>query len=129
LWEGLADNTIDAIVSDHNPLDTESKKLEFDLAEFGIIGLETAFAVVHTYNQKLSLSQLIEKLAIRPREILKLPIPNIKEGQPANLTLFSATQEWNFTESAIRSKSRNTPFIGHTFKGKALAVINNGKIG
>jgi dihydroorotase len=129
LWEGLADNTIDAIVSDHNPLDTESKKLEFDLAEFGIIGLETAFAVVHTFNKTLSLSQLISKLSIRPREILKLPIPQIAEGHPANLTVFSTEQTWEFTEKSIRSKSKNSPFIGYTFKGKALAVINNGMIG
>jgi dihydroorotase len=128
LWEGLADNTIDAIVSDHNPLDTESKKLEFDLAEFGIIGLETAFAVVNTYNKTLPLYQLIEKLAIRPRQILKLPIPQIEEGQQANLTLFSTDLEWTFMEKSIRSKSRNSPFIGYTLKGKALAIINHGEV-
>jgi dihydroorotase len=129
LWEGLADNTIDAIVSDHNPLDTESKKLEFDLADFGITGLETAFAVVNTFNKTLSSDQLVNKLAIRPRELLKLPIPRIEEGQLANLTLFSTEHEWTYTEKTIRSRSRNSPFIGFTFKGKALAVINNGKIG
>jgi dihydroorotase len=129
LWEGLADNTIDAIVSDHNPLDTESKKLEFDLAEFGIIGLETAFAVVNTYNKTLPLHQLVEKLAIRPRQILKLPVPQIAEGQQANLTIFSTGHKWTYAENTIRSKSRNSPFIGRTFHGKALAIINNGNVG
>lgn len=128
LWEGLADNTIDAIVSDHNPLDIESKRLEFDLAEFGITGLETAFAVINTYNTTVSLPDLIEKLTLRPRQILQLPIPIIEEGQPANLTLFSTDQEWTYSEKNIRSKSFNSPFIGHAFKGKALAVINNGQI-
>ncbi|QHT66824.1 dihydroorotase [Rhodocytophaga rosea] len=128
LWQGLADGTIDAIVSDHNPLDEESKKLEFDLAEFGIIGLQTAFAVIHTHNQLLSLEQLIEKFTIRPREILQLPAVHMAEGQPANLTLFTTEQEWTFTEKQIRSKSRNTPFIGHTFTGKPVGIINNGKV-
>jgi dihydroorotase len=128
LWEGLADNTIDAIVSDHNPLDIESKKLEFDLAEFGITGLETAFALINTYNKILSVSDIVEKLAIRPRQILQLPVPAIEEGQVANLTLFSTELEWTYTEKNIRSKSLNSPFIGQTFKGKPLAIINNGKI-
>ena len=128
LWEGLADNTIDAIVSDHNPLDIESKKLEFDLAEFGITGLETAFALINTYNKILSVSDMVEKLAIRPRQILQLPVPAIEEGQVANLTLFSTELEWTYTEKNIRSKSLNSPFIGQKFKGKPLAIINNGKI-
>lgn len=128
LWEGLTDGTIDAIVSDHNPLDEESKKLEFDLAEFGIIGLQTAFALVHSHNQALTLEQLIEKFTIRPRQILQLPPVHIAEGQPATLTLFDTGKEWTFTEKHIRSRSRNTPFIGHTFTGKPVAVINNGKV-
>jgi dihydroorotase len=127
LLEGLADDTIDAIVSDHNPLDEECKKLEFDLAEFGIIGLETAFAVINTYRGELPLEKIIEKLTVIPRLILDLPLPELQEGKPANLTVFNSEDEWQFTEKHIRSKSKNTPFIGHTFKGKALAIINNGK--
>ena len=125
LWEGLADGTIDAIVSDHNPQDEESKKLEFDLAEFGVIGLETAFAVVNTHNPGLPLSQLVEKLTTQPRRILRLPPPRIEEGQPANLTFFDVHVEWTFTEADIRSKSINTPFIGQRFKGRALATMIN----
>jgi dihydroorotase len=128
LWEGLADGTIDAIVSDHNPQDEESKKLEFDLAEFGIIGLETAFAVVNTYNQHLSLPQLIEKLTTQPRRILRMSQPRIEVGQPANLTLFDAHTEWTFTEADIRSKSRNTPFVGKTLKGRPVATIQNERL-
>jgi dihydroorotase len=128
LWAGLTDGTIDAIVSDHNPLDEESKKLEFDLADFGIIGLETAFATVHTFNQRLSLQQLVDKFAYQPRRILQLPVPILEEGQPANLTIFDTDTEWTFTEKDIRSKSRNTPFAGTAFKGKVVAVINNGQL-
>ncbi|MBC7922511.1 MAG: dihydroorotase [Ferruginibacter sp.] len=128
LWEGLADGTIDAIVSDHNPQDEESKKLEFDLAEFGVIGLETAFAVVNTHNPGLPLFRLVEKLTTQPRRILRLPPPRIEEGQPANLTFFDAHVEWTFTEADIRSKSGNSPFIGHRFKGRPLATMINGQL-
>jgi dihydroorotase len=128
LWQGLADDTIDAIVSAHNPLDEESKKLEFDLAEFGIIGLQTAFAVINTHNKILSLEKLIEKLTTRPRRILQLPDIHIAENQPASLTLFNTEYEWVLTEKNILSRSKNSPFIGHTLKGKPVAIINNGKI-
>jgi dihydroorotase len=128
LWQGLADGTIDAIVSDHHPLDEESKKLEFDLADFGIIGLETAFAVVNTHKGSLPLEVLIDKCTTQPRRILQLPAVILAEGQAANLTVFDPDLEWTFTERDIRSKSRNTPFVGHTFRGKALGVVNNGRV-
>jgi len=121
LWAGLADGTIDTIVSDHNPHDDESKNLEFDMADFGIIGLETLFGAVNTYNQTLSLEELIDKITLQPRKILRLPVPQLVEGTKANLTVFTTDEEWTYTE--ILSNSRNTPFLGKTFKGKALVVI------
>ncbi|MDJ1481894.1 dihydroorotase [Cytophagaceae bacterium YF14B1] len=127
LWIGLADGTIDAIVSDHHPLDVEVKNLEFDLASFGIIGLETAFAVLNTYNTKLPTEQLVRLLSKQPRHILGLPTISISENQPANLTLFDTDTEWTFTEKDIRSLSKNTPFIGKNFKGKVWGVINQGQ--
>ncbi len=122
LKKGLADGTIDAICSDHSPEDEEMKKREFDDAAFGIIGLETAYAVANTH---LSRVDLITKFAIRPREILNLPVPVIKVGERANLTLFDPNKKWTFTESDIRSRSKNTPFVGTSFKGKALGIYNN----
>lgn len=122
---GLMDGTIDVIVSDHHPQDEESKNLEFDLAEFGMIGLETAFAVTHTFFPELSLEQLVDKMAIRPRQLLGFPVPQIAVGEPANLTLFDPQKEWVFDLGKIQSKSKNSPFIGQAFKGKALGVINN----
>ena len=127
LWAGLADGTIDAVVSDHSPLDEESKKLEFDLAEFGIIGLETAFAVLHTHNPSLPLEQLVGKFAVGPRNVLGLSLPELKEGMPANLTVFDPRAEWQFTTADIRSKSRNTPFVGTRFTGRVLGVIHQGR--
>lgn len=130
LWQGLADNTIDAVVSDHYPQDEESKNLEFDMAEFGIIGFETMFAVLNSLNNRqanpLPLAQLIEKITDNPRRILGLPLPVIAEGAVANLTLFTPQQAWTYTSQAIRSKSRNTPFIGYEFLGKAIGIFNKG---
>lgn len=128
LRQGVADGTIDVICSDHSPEDTENKLKEFDRAEPGIIGLETAFAVARTaMHQHLSIEKLVEKFTVNPRRILSLPIPVIKENETANLTLFDAETDWKFEEKDIRSKSKNTPFTGTTLKGKAIAVFNKGK--
>jgi dihydroorotase len=126
LWEGLADGTIDAVVSDHNPQDEEAKNLEFDLAEFGIIGLETAFGVLNKYNKMLSIEQIVDKFTHHPRTILRLPAHTISEGSLANLTLFNPDLEWVFSNT--RSKSKNSPFFGQTLKGRALYVINRNKV-
>lgn len=124
LKEGLADGTIDTIVSDHNPQDEESKNLEFDMADFGVIGLETAFAVANTFSD-LPIETLITKLTQTPAKLLRLSEQSIKEGVAANLTIFDPSKEWTFSEKDIRSKSKNTPFIGRTLKGKVINVINN----
>ncbi|MVM39199.1 amidohydrolase family protein [Spirosoma sp. HMF3257] len=125
LWAGLADGTIDAIVSDHSPQDAESKNLEFDQAEFGITGLETIFPVLVTYNKGLSLSQLIEKLTTRPRQILRLPAVSIAEGQPARLTLFDPTRTWIYEHTF--SKSKNSPFFDQSFTGRVVGTVHNGQ--
>ena len=123
LWEGLADGTIDVIVSDHNPQDEESKKLEFDMAEFGVIGLETVFASVNTFNKEILLEDIIDKITDNPRKVLRLNSPKIEEGAKANLTVFSPTEEYIYEEKNIISKSKNSPFIGKTLKGKVIKVI------
>lgn len=127
-WKYINDGTIDAIVSDHIPQDTESKQLEFDQADFGMIGLETMFSIVNTYNSKVELEKLIEKITIAPRTILGIEIPQIKEGVKANLTVFDAESEWILSVKDLRSKSVNTPFIGKKLKGRAVAVINNKQV-
>jgi dihydroorotase len=124
LKAGLADGTIDAIVSDHNPHDEESKNLEFDHADFGITGLETAFSTALEYSG-LSVEDIVEKLTNTPRYILRLAKVGIEEGAIANLTFFEPETEWKFDKSY--SKSKNTPFLGKRLKGKVRGVINNGK--
>ncbi|GAB4032368.1 dihydroorotase [Spirosoma jeollabukense] len=124
LWAGLADGTIDAIVSDHSPQDAESKNLEFDQAEFGVIGLETVFAAVMTHNQNVPLAQIIEKITSRPRQILRLLPVHIAGGQPANLTLFDPTATWTYDRTL--SKSKNSPFLGQRLTGRVIGTVHHG---
>jgi dihydroorotase len=129
LIKGVGDGTIDVISSDHSPEDVEAKHREFDYAAFGIIGLETCFAAANTaLNKKVPLEKIIACFVDAPRTVLNLALPEIKEGAAANLTVFNPQTEWTFTADHIKSKSRNTPFIGAKFKGKAIAVINKDKI-
>jgi dihydroorotase len=129
LLEGLADGTIDFICSNHTPWDQEMKNVEFPFAEFGMIGLETAFALCRTFLEKeLPLEQLVQRWAVGPRAVLGLPVPEIKPGARAELTLFDPEQAWTFAEKDIRSKSVNTPFVGQKFKGKVLGILNKGQL-
>jgi dihydroorotase len=123
-WKYLGDGTIDAIVSDHQPQDTECKNLEFDLADFGISNIETAFSSVYTANQKMSLAELIDKVTVQPRKVLNLSIPEIKVGASAELTVFDAAETWTPVAKELKSKSKNNPFIGKPLKGKVKAVFN-----
>jgi dihydroorotase len=125
LWAGLADGTIDAIVSDHTPQDAESKNLEFDLAEFGVTGLETVFSALITHNRDLPLDVLLDKLTIRPRQILRLPSVCIEENQTASLTLFDPAGSWTY--SRTRSKSKNSPFLGQTLTGRVVGTVHQGR--
>ena len=125
LLKGLSDGTIDVINSNHSPYEVEAKSLEFVYAEFGIIGLETTFALINTrLEEKFKPSDLVHLLAVQPRVVLSLPIPNIEEQAIANLTLFQPNKKWTFSQKDIFSKSKNTPFIGTEFRGKVLGVIN-----
>jgi len=126
LLNGLADGTIDAIVSQHTPHEIEFKNVEFEVAEFGIIGLQTAFSLA--LQAGLSIDLAVQKLAIGPREILNIDIPVIAEGEPANLVIFDADAEWEYTNKNNRSKSSNSPFIGQNLKGRILLTCNNNQV-
>lgn len=129
LLKGLADGTIDALVSAHRPQDTESKNLEFDLAEFGITSLETAFAVANTYlSPVIGLENVVAKLAYAPRTILQMAIPNIKVGEVANLSVFNPDQVWTPTEFTTASKSNNNPFFGHRLQGQVYGTIHKNQL-
>lgn len=128
LIKGLKDNTIDAISSDHTPQDIENKKVEFDNAEFGMISLQTAFSLACKLENEIGLEGIIEKMAVNPRKLLGINIPEINTDKAANICLFNPITEWTLEEKNIVSKSKNTPFIGKKLKGKIIGVINNGKL-
>ncbi|MEO0203049.1 MAG: dihydroorotase [candidate division WOR-3 bacterium] len=130
LWEGLIDNTIDAIATDHAPHELEAK-LDFIEGERGIIGLQTAFSVVYSeaIRRNLSLDFLIEKFVKFPVKFLKLSnVGEIKEGYKANLVLFDESKEWIFSPELIISKSKNSPFINKKLKGKVILTMKEGRI-
>ena len=128
LIKGIADGTIDTVSSAHQPQDEDCKKLEFDKADFGMIGLETCFAATNTaLRGEIKVEKIVQLLAQNPRKILGLDVPQIEEGSAADLTLFNPVKKWKFTADDIQSKSKNTPFIGAEFIGKVVGVINKGK--
>jgi dihydroorotase len=129
LIKGLKDGTINAICSDHTPEDIENKNVEFEHAAFGIINLESAYGVLNkSLAESMEVDQIITKISQEPRKILGLPAPFIEVGSEANFTLFNPDMEWVFSASDIKSKSKNTPFIGAKLKGKALAIFNHGHL-
>ncbi|MBI3578030.1 MAG: dihydroorotase [Ignavibacteriales bacterium] len=131
LKAGLRDGTIDVIATDHAPHTIDEKEVEYTQAPFGIVGLETAIglSITELVEKKiLSLSQLIEKLSTNPRRILSLPVIKIQEGEIANFTLLDPSVNWTVNTSLFKSKSKNSPFNGYKLKGKAIGIINNGKV-
>jgi dihydroorotase len=127
LIEGLADGTIDAIVSNHLPLDTEAKELEFDLSDFGMINLQTSFAVANTFG-KISAEKIVQLLAVNPRRILGLPPITVQPGSVAHLTIFHPSETWTFNQNTNYSLSANTPFFGQTFAGRVYGTVRDGKL-
>lgn len=129
--EGLKDGTIDCIATDHAPHAIEEKEMEFIYAPNGIVGLETALGLSITQlveKKHLTLTQLVEKFAINPRRILNIPVPSIKEGETANLTIFDPKAKWNVDISRFKSKSKNSPFDKMELTGKPYAVVNRSKL-
>ena len=128
LRDGVKDGTIDTITSDHRPEDIEHKKVEFPQAAFGMIGLETAFAVANTaLKGRLSVRKMVERFCHGPRAAFGLAVPHIAEGDEAELSLFLPDHDWTFSEADITSRSKNTPFIGYHFTGRPVGIIAQGQ--
>jgi dihydroorotase len=131
LVEGLRDGTIDAIATDHAPHARHEKECPPDQAAFGIIGLETSLGLTITELVEkgvVTLSRAIELLSTNPRRIMGLETLLFQPGQKANLAIIDPALEWTVSEADFGSKSRNTPFMGRTLKGKALGIIHNGQL-
>jgi dihydroorotase len=127
LIKGIKEGTIDVICSGHLPQDEESKNLEFDLADFGIINLQTFAANLVMLSKMIEWDVLIEKITTGPRKVLNLEIPRIEEDTKANLTLLDPNKSWRLDEKTNYSKSKNSPWMGKEIKGKVAAVFNNNR--
>ncbi|HQO34065.1 MAG TPA: dihydroorotase, partial [bacterium] len=130
LLEGLRDGTIDAIASDHAPHTRGDKSQEFDLAPFGIVGLETTLPLMLSYlpQEGLDLLELIRRMTVAPCEILKLPAGKLEPGMIADLTLWNPTGESQIDPNLFFSKGRNTPFGGWKVTGRVEATMVAGRV-
>ena len=124
LIEAVLDGTIDMITSDHNPIDIEHKKMEFDMAMNGTIGLESAFVALQTV---LPTEVIVEKLTAG-KSIFGIESSKIEKGAKANLTLFTTTGNSTFTKQDILSKSKNSAFLGFETQGKVYGILNNAQL-
>lgn len=126
----VIDGTIDCIVTDHAPHSKEDKA-DFLTAPNGVVGLETSLAVSLTrlyHTGKLTISEIINRMAVKPREILGLPKVSITEGSIADLTVFDADYEWVVEPEKLNSKSKNSVFKGEKLKGRAIYTITDGNV-
>lgn len=127
LIKGLRDGTIDVICSGHTPHEDESKSLEFDHADFGIINLQTFGANLVGLSNSIDWDVLLPKVTSNPRKLLGLDVPVIEEDTKANLTLFDPARTWVYDERSNFSKSKNSPWLNTEIRGKVVAVFNNGR--
>ncbi|MFH1230891.1 MAG: dihydroorotase [Planctomycetota bacterium] len=129
--KGLADGTIDVIASDHAPHSEEEKDVEFNIAPFGIIGMESFLGIIFTElvaKDVITLSQLISSLTINPARILGIPKGTLSVGADADITIIDPNKEWVINPTQFKSKSRNCPFTGWKVKGKSVKVLVAGQI-
>jgi dihydroorotase len=127
--DGLADGTIDAIASDHAPHDQDSKRLPFEQAAFGAVGLETLLPLTLelVHNERLSLLDALKRLTCRPAKLLGLPAGTLKRGAPADLILFDPEKPWLIQEKKLRSKSKNSPYDARPVQGQVVRTIVGGR--
>lgn len=128
--QALRDGTLDAIATDHAPHAPHEKEVEFDLAMFGIIGLETSFSLAYqtlVESGLIDLKKLIELMSVNPARIFNLPGGTLTPGSPADLVLIDLNEAWTYRQEEILSSSRNTPYIGCTMKGAVKHLFVNGK--
>jgi len=124
LLKGLQDGTIDGVTSDHDPIDIENKKTEFDHAFFGSIGLESCFGALNALTNIETSIAALNGL----KKVFNIPTAAIEEGQTATITLFDPTIVWNFEENHILSTSKNAALLNCKLQGKALGIYSNKKL-
>ncbi|MDG1780465.1 MAG: dihydroorotase [Flavobacteriales bacterium] len=125
LLKGVKEGTIDVICSDHQPEDIEHKKLEFEIANFGIGAIEQTFAAANSLD--IELDTLISKLTVAPRAVFNLEPSHIEEGAQADITFFDPTASEAVTSDSLTSLAWNNPYISHTLTGKVQGVVLGGR--
>jgi len=123
LLAGLKDGVIDAVCSQHRPHEIEFKDVEFEIAAYGIIALQTVLPLL--LKAGLNAGQIAEKLAINPRTVLGIAAPVIEKGGEANFTVYNPTEEWTYDAESNLSKSANSPLLNKKLTGKVKLVYNN----
>ncbi len=128
--EGLQDGTIDCIASDHVPQDQDNKRQPFELAEFGMVGVETLLPLCLKLvaEEHLSLCDLLRKITVNPAKILRLPSSKLAVGEAADLVLFDKNVAWQIKEEDLVSKSKNTSFDKMPVQGKVLKCWIDGRV-
>ncbi|HEX5473526.1 MAG TPA: dihydroorotase [Vicinamibacterales bacterium] len=131
MLEGLADGSIDVIATDHAPHHADEKLVEFDRAPFGIVGLETAVPLVFdrlVHGGRLGVRRAIELMSVNPARVLGLRGGSLAEGEPADVSILAPDARVTIAASALKSKSKNTPFDGWTLRGTVAATIVDGRL-
>ncbi len=128
--EGLRDDTIDMVATDHAPHASQEKQLEFDAAPFGVVGLETALPLTLALVEEgvLTLEQALAKLTTAPARAFRLPHGTLEPGVDADVTVFDPNATWVVDPARLHSRSRNTPFAGWTMKGRVVATLVGGEV-
>ena len=125
---GINDGTIDIIASHHEPQDIDTKKCEFEKANFGVISLQTFFSNIVQLSRKIPLENLIKTFSTNPKKILGVETYSVVEGSKASFTVFDPDGSWDYNENSNLSKSINSPWLNWSLKGKVKAVIKDNRI-
>ena len=129
MLDGIADGTVDVIATDHAPHHYDEKNVEFDLAPFGIVGLETAVPLVFdrlVHTGRIGLSRMVELLSVNPAKILRVPGGTLKAGGVADIVVLAPDLSVQINTARLHSLSKNTPFDGWKLKGGVVATIVGG---
>lgn len=129
--EGLKDGTIDCIVTDHAPHSRKDKEVEYNLAAFGMSGIETSFALSYTYlveSGALTLPELMRRMSYNPAKVLGLEGGEIREGAVADLAVVDLEESYEIDGEKFFSKGKNTPFNGYKVRGRVLMTLVDGKV-
>jgi len=131
LQQGVADGTIDLLVTDHAPHHYDEKEREFADAPNGIVGLETALGVNCTYllhRGVITLAQMVDAMSCKPAKVFHLPGGSLARGSLGDVSVFDPAKQWVVDPSRFRSKGRNTPYGGHELQGQAILTLVGGRV-